>query len=55
MKTIKVLSIFVLAFCAYTSAKSQTYNDLDERTQKLIALRAQEEVGQFRPIAHFAG
>ena len=47
MKTIKLLSIIVLAFCACTSAKSQTYNDLDERTQKLIALRAQEEVGQF--------
>ena len=26
---------------------AQTYNDLDERTQKLIALRAREEVGQF--------
>lgn len=47
MKTIKVLSIIVLAFFACITAKSQTYNDLDERTQKLIALRAQEEVGQF--------
>lgn len=47
MKTIKVLSIIVLAFCVCTSSKSQTYNDLDERTQKLISLRAQEEVGQF--------
>lgn len=47
MRTIKVLSIIVLVLCSFTIAKSQTYNDLDERTQKLIALRAQEEVGQF--------
>ncbi len=47
MRTIKVLSIIVMAFCSFTIVKSQTYNDLDERTQKLIALRAREEVGQF--------
>lgn len=47
MKTLKVLAAFVLAFYAITNVKAQNYNDLDERTQKLIALRAQEEVGQF--------
>lgn len=47
MKTIKVLTIMVLAVFVTTNAMSQTYNDLDERTQKLIKLRAQEEVGLF--------
>lgn len=47
MKTKALLTLIVLAIFASTSGIAQTYNDLDERTQKLIAIRAQEEVGQF--------
>ena len=47
MKTTRLFALVVVALCSISQVKSQTYNDLDEKTNKLIALRAQEEVGQF--------
>lgn len=46
MKT-RILLFVVLAFLSGKYANAQVYNDLDERTNKKIAERAREEVGQF--------
>lgn len=44
---IKAYIVIVIALFAYSHVNGQVYNDLDEKTNKLIAQRAQEEVGQF--------
>ncbi len=44
---LKAYMVIVIALFAYSQVKGQVYNDLDEKTNKLIAQRAQEEVGQF--------
>ena len=46
MKT-RILLFVVLALMAGKYANAQVYNSLDERTNKKIAERAREEVGQF--------
>lgn len=46
MKT-RILLFAILALLSGKYANAQVYNDLDERTNKKIAERAREEVGQF--------
>ena len=46
MKT-RILLFVVLALLSGKYVNAQVYNDLDERTNKKIAERAREEVGQF--------
>lgn len=47
MEKSKIIAFVVMSFLCITSVWSQTYNGLDEKTNALIKLRAQEEVGQF--------